>query len=57
MSKAVSSKSISFYDWELTFKKKTKNNLNNEEKEINSLGLSDENFKDFMTKWKEKNLI
>ncbi|MFX0042264.1 MAG: hypothetical protein ACFE8L_05075 [Candidatus Hodarchaeota archaeon] len=57
MSKAVSSKSISFYDWELTFKKRTKNNLNIENKEINSLGLSDESFKDFMTEWKKKNLI
>jgi hypothetical protein len=56
MSKAASSNSLSYYDWELTFKRKSKSNLNNQTKEVNSLGLSDENFKDFMTNWKKRNL-
>ena len=56
MSKAASSNSLSYYDWELTFKKKSKSNLNNQNKDINSLGLSDESFKDFITKWKKRNL-
>lgn len=57
MSKAVSSKSISFYDWEMTFKRKLNHKFKHDEnKKVNSLGLSDETFKDFIKKWKEKNL-
>jgi len=57
------SKAISYYDWELNFRKnaflnpnsknKTKKRINQEN--INSLGLSDNAFKDFMKKWKKKN--
>ena len=56
MSKAASSNSLSYYDWELTFKKKSKNSLDNKDKAVNSLGISDVSFKDFMTKWKKSNL-
>ncbi|KKN10870.1 hypothetical protein LCGC14_1032180 [marine sediment metagenome] len=52
------SKAVSYYDWQLTFKNKSKNvdkNLNNAF--FNSLGISDTNFKDFMKNWKEKNFI
>ena len=57
------SKAISYYDWELNFRKKavlTPNSRNKTEKKssqekINSLGLSDNAFKDFMKEWKEKN--
>ncbi len=57
------SKAISYYDWELNFRKKavlTHNSRNKTEKKssqekINSLGLSDNAFKDFMKEWKEKN--
>ncbi len=56
MSKVASSNSLSYYDWELTFKKKSKNSLDNEDKAVNSLGISGESFKDFMTKWKKSNL-
>ncbi len=46
------SKAVSYYDWQLTFKD---NNLN--DAFFNSLGISDNNFKEFMKKWKEKNFI
>ena len=58
------SKAISYYDWELNFRKKTILNPNskNEKKttnykdSVNSLGLADNTFKDFMKKWKDQNL-
>jgi len=59
MSKALK-KASSYFDWELKFKKtsnfkhNTNSNLNKYNK--NSLGISDKSFKDFMKKWKEKNL-
>lgn len=56
------SKAISYYDWEQSLRKKTP--LHNvlrtrdtfSEIKLNSLGLSDVEFKDFMKKWKEDNL-
>ena len=58
------SKAISYYDWELNFRKKAVLQPNSRNKtgkiinqeNINSLGLSDYTFKDFMKKWKEKNI-
>ncbi|GAG88519.1 unnamed protein product [marine sediment metagenome] len=53
------SKAISYYDWELSFRKSptTANNLTNKKpKNINSIGLSEGEFKDFMTNWRKKNL-
>ncbi len=50
------SKAISYYDWELSFKKKSEEEKNLKEKDINSLGISDYNFKDFIKKWKETNI-
>ena len=58
------SKAISYYDWELNFRKKaTLNPESNNKKETmkikektNSLGIADNTFNDFMKKWKEKNL-
>ncbi|MFX0080672.1 MAG: hypothetical protein ACFE94_02865 [Candidatus Hodarchaeota archaeon] len=53
MSKAV----VSYYDWKLSFNKK----INSSEDElkvnehVNTLGISEYNFKDFIKKWKEKN--
>ena len=55
MSKAATPYSLSYYDWELTFKRKDKNQLPNEEK-VNTLGISNDKFKDFIKVWKEKNL-
>jgi hypothetical protein len=54
MSKAVAS----YYDWKLSFNKKSEINEDdlNDNKPINTLGIFDNSFKDFMKKWKEKNL-
>ena len=52
------SKAVSYYDWKLSFNKKSEINevdLNDNEP-VNTLGISDNSFKDFMKKWKEKNL-
>ncbi len=64
MSKASVSKNVSFYDWELNFRNKStlteSSNIKKysaiKKKEVNSLGISDIDFQDFMKKWKEKNL-
>ncbi|MFW9973253.1 MAG: hypothetical protein ACFFDF_23920 [Candidatus Odinarchaeota archaeon] len=50
------SKAVSYYDWELSFKNKSEKVQIIQKDEINSLGISDNNFKDFIKKWKEKNL-
>ena len=50
------SKAVSFYDWELSFKTKSEKDMNSKKDKINSLGISDYNFKDFVKKWKNKNL-
>ncbi|MFX0021772.1 MAG: hypothetical protein ACFE9S_05565 [Candidatus Hermodarchaeota archaeon] len=51
------SKAVSYYDWELSFKNKSNKRQINPKEEFNSLGISDYNFKNFMKKWKESNLI
>ncbi|MFW9865754.1 MAG: hypothetical protein ACFFEN_06595 [Candidatus Thorarchaeota archaeon] len=51
------SKAVSYYDWKLSFKRKveyTGETLNDNDS-VNSLGIKEESFKDFMKKWKEKN--
>ena len=52
MSKAV----VSYYDWELSFKNKSKFDNSLKKDNFNSLGMSDNSFKDFMKKWKKNNL-
>ena len=57
MSKAENS----YYDWSISFGKKSESNEINEEStyqenEINSLGIPINEFKNFMKKWKEKHL-
>ncbi len=60
MSKTVSS----YFDWELNFRRKSQLSHISEietkrirdKEDVNSLGISDNNYKDFMKKWKEKNL-
>ncbi|MFX0004175.1 MAG: hypothetical protein ACFFAA_14520 [Promethearchaeota archaeon] len=52
------SKAVSYYDWELSFKRKTNSNkksLNNNDS-FNALGISDKIFKDFIKKWKKVNI-
>jgi hypothetical protein len=50
------SKAISFYDWSLSLKHKSENDQTLQREDINSLGITDNNFKDFIKKWKERNL-
>ncbi|MFX1502381.1 MAG: hypothetical protein ACFFDH_15580 [Promethearchaeota archaeon] len=50
------SKAVSYYDWELSFKDKSDSNKDIKKDNFNSLGMSDNNFKDFIKEWKGKNL-
>ena len=50
------SKAVSSYDWELSFKNKSEKDQTNLKDDINSLGITDNSFKDFMKKWKKMNL-
>lgn len=50
------SKAVSYYDWELSFKNKSEKDQILQKEDINSLGMSDVKFKNFLKKWKEKNL-
>ena len=54
----MSEAEVSYYDWELSFKKndKKETNLNNNEKQITSLGITEEEFKNHLRKWKKENL-
>ncbi len=58
------SKPVSYFDWELCFRINTrlrnKSEFNRDTKhvkiKVNSLGIIDEHFKEFLKKWKMKNL-
>ena len=54
----MSSKVASYYDWSLGFKRSTENEIFKvlPLKSVNSLGMSDDNFKRYLTQWKSKNL-
>ena len=49
------SKAISYYDWKLSFKNNIEVDEQSKEEKINSLWVSDNYFKDFIKKWKDKN--
>jgi len=52
------SKAISYYDWSLGFKK-TLSEISKDEfisNHLNSIGLSENDFKTFLESWKDKNL-
>lgn len=59
-SKTMQVKTSSFLDWELSFRGLKPKVINEKyiykKEKVNSLGISDNKFKDFMKKWKEKNL-
>ena len=55
MSKAASNHSLSYYDWEKTFKKPNNIHSDKEEK-VNSLGISNDTFNNFIERWRKKNL-
>jgi len=54
----MSSKVASYYDWSLGFKSSTDNEILKTPtlRSINSLGLSDDDFKNYIKQWKSKNL-
>jgi len=50
------SKAISYYDWQQSFRDKPKSYKELNKDNTNSLGISENNFKEFIKKWKEHNL-
>ncbi len=52
------SKSNSYLDWELTFRKDhpSTNNVKKEQDTINSIGIPTSKYKKFIKEWREKNL-
>ena len=52
----IMSKAISYYDWQQSFRDNTKSDKILNQDNTNSLGISENNFKDFIKKWREKNL-
>ncbi len=58
------SKAVSYFDWELNFRKKPLSNHSSEnitkrarnKENCNSLGISDKKFQEFMKGWRETNL-
>ena len=50
------SKAVSYYDWQQSFRDKTKLDKILYQDNTNSLGISKNNFSDFIKKWREKNL-
>ncbi|MBA7670076.1 hypothetical protein ES703_78219 [subsurface metagenome] len=57
------SKAVSYYDWELQFKKPLSNRSSENlikraknKESFNSLGISNNKYKEFMRNWKQKNL-
>ena len=59
-SKPMQVKSSSYLDWELSFRGLKPQVINEKysykQESVNSLGITDSKFKDFMKEWKEKNL-
>ena len=58
MSKAITS----FLDWELSFRKDADSDTKSKERKkvsrsrVNSLGIPEKDFKEFLDQWKKKNL-
>ena len=47
----------SYYDWQQAFKKSSKSKkIQSSKKKKNLIGISEEFFRDYMAKWKKKNL-
>ena len=53
------SKAVSYYDWELGFKKKVHSVPDSieQDEEAKPLGIPKTEFKNFLTEWKKNNLI
>jgi len=52
----MSSKVVSYYDWEQSWKKTGLNTVRPNKKSLNSIGMSDDDFKRYIKKWKNSNL-
>ncbi len=50
------SKAISYYDWQQSFRDKPKLDKEQSKVNSNSIGISENNFINFIKKWKELNL-
>jgi hypothetical protein len=53
------SKAISYYDWKSSFDRKSipkEEEKQNYNEAFNNLGIEEDNFKEFLSKWKERNL-
>ena len=51
------SKAVSYYDWSLGFKNSEKTiSSKSPNRSLNSIGIADDDFKDFLNKWKKENL-
>ena len=52
----IMSKAVSYYDWKQSFKNNSELEKQSDNEGFNSLGVSETSFKDFIKKWKDKNL-
>jgi len=55
----MSSKVVSYYDWSLGFKGNTDNNSKitlTKKNRLNSIGIANDDFKNYLRKWKNRNL-
>ena len=52
----MSSKVISYYDWSLGFKGTDRTSKITVTKKLNSIGIADADFKNYLRKWKNRNL-
>jgi hypothetical protein len=53
----MSSKVVSYFDWEMGFKKNNVPEIKNSKKiSLNSIGMNDADFRRHLEKWKNKNL-
>lgn len=52
------SKAVSYYDWKISFQRKidTESEEENDNEPVNTLGISESNFNDFVKSWKARNL-
>ena len=56
----MSSKVVSYFDWSIQFKKKNTDNTlkfkSTKKTNLNSIGMSNDDFKQYLKKWKNRNL-
>ncbi|MFX0076857.1 MAG: hypothetical protein ACFE96_15540 [Candidatus Hermodarchaeota archaeon] len=56
----MSSKVVSYFDWTLGFKSDSSDNVPKQKsttkRNLNSIGMTNDDFKSYLNKWKSKNL-